>query len=305
MGYMSKIDYLGLDGNALKTFLTVLDENSVSKAAIKLNVSQSAISHTLEKLRVVFDDPLFVRDGRGIVPTDKGKLLEGPVSKILGELKSLTYSSKFSPFEKDLEFTIAANDFIVMSIFPQFLKQLNNEGIHLRLNFVPSGVPSANSSRARASRCQIVITPAPPTGKEFIVKELLESKMVCFYDSEYRESPKNIEEYIESQYVEVKFSDTESSMMVLPSFDISTLNPPCVTVHNIGAIPSFIKGTDHITTQLGLMSHHLMSELDSSPLPFATKPVKLYMVWHQQHQNDPAHEWLRENIMKTFKTTLM
>ena len=65
MAHMSKIDHLGLDGNALTTFLTVLEEMSVSRAAERLGVTQSAVSHTLDKLRVILDDPLFVRVGRG------------------------------------------------------------------------------------------------------------------------------------------------------------------------------------------------------------------------------------------------
>ena len=63
---MSKIDYLDIDGNTLRTFLTVLETVSVTKTADMLGVSQSAVSHTLDKLRSTFDDPLFVRDGRGI-----------------------------------------------------------------------------------------------------------------------------------------------------------------------------------------------------------------------------------------------
>ena len=62
---MNNFDHLGLDGYSLRTFLTVLDESSVSKAAEMLGVSQSAVSHTLDKLREIFGDPLFVRVGRG------------------------------------------------------------------------------------------------------------------------------------------------------------------------------------------------------------------------------------------------
>ncbi len=300
MVYMSKIDYLDLDGNSLRAFLTVLEENSVSKAAIKLNVSQSAISHTLDKLRTAFDDPLFVRDGRGIVPTKKGELLQAPVTKVLSELKALTYKNEFNPFEKGLEFTVAANDFTVMYIFPKLLKQLYSEGINLNFNFIPSGVPSVNPLRARPSRCQLLITPAPPLGKDFVVKELVESEMVCFYDSEHRMPPKSREEYLDSQYVDVKFGEAESTMMILQPFDMTTLNAPIITVSNHGSLSSFIKGTSLISTQLSLLSDHLMSGLDFSPLPFETNSVKLYMVWHKHDQSDPAHAWLRQRIIDTF-----
>ena len=72
---MNKIDYLGLDGNTLRTFLTVLEEMSVSRAAERLGVTQSAVSHTLDKLRVIFGDPLFVRVGRGIESTARARAL--------------------------------------------------------------------------------------------------------------------------------------------------------------------------------------------------------------------------------------
>ncbi|NNC55331.1 MAG: LysR family transcriptional regulator, partial [Pseudomonadales bacterium] len=62
---MKNINYLSLDGQSLTTFLAVLEELSVSRAAERLGVTQSAVSHTLTKLRLAMGDPLFVRSGRG------------------------------------------------------------------------------------------------------------------------------------------------------------------------------------------------------------------------------------------------
>ena len=108
---MSKIDYLNLDGNTLRTFITVFDEKSVSRAAERLGVSQSAVSHTLEKLRVIFDDPLFVREGRGIESPPRGISLRSPVESALDDLLALTDHRAFNPYVEEMEFTIAANDF--------------------------------------------------------------------------------------------------------------------------------------------------------------------------------------------------
>jgi DNA-binding transcriptional LysR family regulator len=80
---------LGLDGYTLRTFITVLDESSVSKAAIRLGVNRSAVSHTLDRLRLALDDALFVRVGRGIVTTAKAASLREPVEAIISGLKSL------------------------------------------------------------------------------------------------------------------------------------------------------------------------------------------------------------------------
>ena len=64
MLYMSKNDYYNIDGHTLRTFLAVLEEGAVTKAAGKMGVTQSAVSHTLTPLRTIFEDPLFIRDGR-------------------------------------------------------------------------------------------------------------------------------------------------------------------------------------------------------------------------------------------------
>ncbi len=60
---MKEIDFLALDGKSLRTFLVVLEELSVSKAAARLGVTQSAVSHILDKLRLALGDPLCVREG--------------------------------------------------------------------------------------------------------------------------------------------------------------------------------------------------------------------------------------------------
>jgi DNA-binding transcriptional ArsR family regulator len=139
---MNKIDYLGLDGNTLTKFLTVLEEMSVSRAAERLGVTQSAVSHTLDKLPVIFDDPLFVRVGRGIESTARARALQSSVASVLDDLKSLTDHRRFDPLAEQMDFTIAANDFPIHFIFPKLLKELSDEGIDLQIRFIPSGIRS-------------------------------------------------------------------------------------------------------------------------------------------------------------------
>lgn len=294
---MSNIDHLGLDGNTLRTFLTVLEECSVSRAAITLGVSQSAVSHTLEKLRNIFDDPLFVRVGRGIEPTARARSLRTTVECALDSLKSLTDHRKFDPLVEPMEFTIATNDFPLQLIFPKLIKELSDEGIHPRFRFVPSGVPSVGI--LHSSRSQMMITPAPPDNPDIERVQLLRSKMVCFYDSQVRKPPTTWKQFVGSRYVDVKFSATESSLMVLPLIDTSKLNPPTITVPNFSALAPIIKGTDLITTQLEAMKLGLLKELDSAALPLKTEPLNLYLAWHRRENEDPAHKWLRQRITGT------
>jgi DNA-binding transcriptional LysR family regulator len=299
---MSKFDYLGLDGNTLTTFSTVLEEMSVSRAAERLGVTQSAVSHTLDKLRVIFDDPLFVRVGRGIESTARARALQGSVESVLDDLKALTDHRNFDPLVEQMEFTIAANDFPIQLIFPKLLRELSEEGIHPRIRFIPSGIPSV--SILRASRYRMLITPTPPNDSELKKVSLIESKMEIFYDSTVRKPPQTRKQYAESRYVEVRFSDTEASMMALPSLDKSTMNPPTISVPNFGSLASMIKGTDRIATTLAVMKLGLLKDLDVAPLPFETDPLNLFLIWHRREHDDPAHRWLRQRIIGTVNSLI-
>jgi DNA-binding transcriptional LysR family regulator len=299
---MNKINQLDIDGNALKTFLTVLEECSVSKAATRLGVTQSAVSHTLEKLRTLLDDKLFIREGRGIKPTLKALALREPIENILDRLSALNVPHDFDPYLDTLSFTIACNDFPTGFIFPVLLKSLFQRDIKPMLTFIPAGIPSVNLSRT--SDCQMMITPALPKNGNLSHVPLVKANMVCFYDKAMREPPTSQQEYLDCDYIDVRFSNTESSMQVLPSSITSQLKKYNIAVSNFNAIPDFIKGTDLITTQLDVMRYGCLKTLDWAPLPMETKPLKLNLVWHERYDNDPAHKWFRDEIVKTVQSII-
>ena len=294
---MKKIDYLNLDGNTLTTFLIVLEEISVSRAAERLGVTQSAVSHTLDKLRLIFDDPLFVRAGRGIQPTTRARELKTSIESVLDDMKSLTDQREFDPRVERMNFTIAANDFPIQLIFPKLLKETSEDGVQLRIRFIPAGIPKVNV--LKASRYRMLITPTPPEDRELERVSLIQAKMEIFYDSKIRKPPKTWEQFAESNYVEVRFSDTETSLMALPSLSTSKMKPPMVSVPNFGSLVPMIKGTDRITTQFSAMKLGLLKELDTAPLPFETNTLNLFLVWHRRENDDPAHKWLRRKIIET------
>lgn len=291
---MKKIDYLSLDGHALLTFLTVLEEMSVSRAAERLDVTQSAVSHTLTKLRLALGDPLFVRSGRGISATAQAHALRVPVRKLLDELKALTDSRVFDPSMGVLEFTIAANDFQRDLIFPDFLRGLDEEGVTARFQFVASGIPS--TALLRNARCDMILTPWPPEGDDIFAVRLFDMQMVCFYDADVREPPKSWDEFRHSPYIETRFADNATSLNQLSTIDHSQLSKPRVSVSNFGALAAFMKGTDLITAEADLMVRGPLQGFAASPLPFKTNPLVMYLVWHRRDHTDPAHQWMRERI---------
>ncbi|WP_037308982.1 LysR family transcriptional regulator [Ruegeria halocynthiae] len=291
---MNKTDFTDLDGKVLRTFLTILEESSVSKAADRLGVTQSAISHTLGKLRQVLGDPLFVRSGQGLTPTERALSLKEPVQRVLDGMRALTEERPFDPQSEEMDIQIATNDMPRELIFPQLLRATRAEGVRLRLGFIPSGVP--DPALLRGDRCQLMLTPLPPDGPDIFQKRVLSSPLMIFYDKDQRTPPGDWPSYCATEHVEVRFADGRSSRAVMRGVDQTRIRPPTVTLPHFNAIPSFVKGTGLISTDTALMRLGPLAGLDCAPLPFACEPVSIYMVWHQRSANDPAHRWLRDRI---------
>ena len=291
---MKEIDYTSVDGRLLRTFLVVLEESSVTKAAERLGVTQSTVSHSLGRLRRLIGDPLFVRSGHVLLPTEVAISLRKPVQSILDGLKNLTYQRDFDPLHETMQFVVAANDMQCDLIFPRLVRELQSEGALTEFEFITSGHPSANMMRD--DRCHLVLTPFPPEASDILQKPVLSSKMMCFFDEAMRDAPATWEEYCESDHLTVRFRDGGTSLRALRGVDKSEIQKARISVPNFGAITQFVKGTRLIATEMGLMKHSILNDLQMAPFPASSEPVVIYMAWHRRSTNDPAHIWLRKKI---------
>lgn len=291
---MKKLNTQDLDGHILLTFLTILESSSVSIAAEKLNLSQSNVSHTLAKLRTILGDPLFVRSGQGLTPTETALALKLPVRAALDGLSSLTDLRSFDPKTEKMHFVVAANDMQRDLIFPQLIRELHSQSISVEFEFIPSGHPTVGMMRD--AKCQLALTPITPDGSDIFQKSLFSGKMMCFYDANLREPPGSWEEFCEADHLRVQFEKGRTSLDVLRNIDMRKVRAPQVTVTNFNAIPRFIKGTRLIATEMELQRLDTLKSLDVAPLPFDSDAVTIYMIWHERSTNDPAHIWLRDRI---------
>lgn len=293
---MKSGNFMDLDGHTLRTFLTVLELSSVSKAAEKLDLTQPAVSHILRRLRRILGDPLFIRTGHRLMPTETALALKANAIDALDSLQRMTVQRAFDPRHEEMKFVIAANDMQRDLIFPTLLKDAMAEGIALELQFIPSGQPSV--PWLRDSRCHLALTPLPPEASDIYQKIILRGKMMCFFDAEMGASPGSLAEYYNAQHLSVRFMDGRTSWGIWSSNEVdkAQIRPPVVTVSNFNAIPPFIKGTRLIATQMDLMRLRTLQSLDVAPLPFQSDPVAIHMVWHERSNNDPAHRWLRQRV---------
>ena len=102
---MKEIHLRHVDLNLLTVFEAIYSEAQITKAARALGLTQPAVSHALARLRALFDDPLFVRDGASMVPTPRAQDLAAPVSVILDGVREIVGGPEpFDPANRIMHF---------------------------------------------------------------------------------------------------------------------------------------------------------------------------------------------------------
>lgn len=291
---MSNLDWSDLDARLLRWLVAVVDAGSVTGAAQALGVTQSAVSHQLDRLRDITGDPLFVKSGRGIVATARAQALAQEARELLRRLQGFVHVGAFDPARWRQQITIAANDFQRDVLLPPLMQRLRLSASGLSLRVIPSTVPTLDM--LRHEHCQLAISPRPPDGADVMQKRLFEDEYRVFYDAEVRPAPPDRDEYLRAEHVTVVYEPRRMLDLDQWLLDQGVQRQFRVTVPGFAGLPSFLQGTDMLATAPGLLRLHLLRDLASAQVPVRCPPMPMYLIWHRRYQLDPAHQWLRAEI---------
>ncbi len=292
--FMKKFNHLDLDGHLLHLLTTVIEQGSVTAAANNLGITQSAVSHQLDRLRAIVGDALFVKSGRGIVPTARAEALVLQARGLLDQLESFIHSGALDPARLTQCFTIAANDLQRDLLLPPLLNRLQAQAPGVTLRVVPSDVPSADMLRAHD--CQLVLSPRPPDATDIKHRRLFTDTYRVFYDPAMRKAPRSLKAYEASEHITVIHQPQRhldiDELLVKRGMKRNFV----ATVSSFAGVASFVTGTNRLATLPGLLRQGLLRGLADAPLPFETPDMPMYAIWHLRHQQDPVHVWLREQL---------
>ena len=291
---MSHLDWLDLDARLLRLLVAVVDTGSITAAAQRLGVTQSAVSHLLDKLRGITGDALFTRSGRGIVATARALVLAERARELLGNLERFAHSEDFDPARWQTTFTIAANDFQRDALLPTLMQRLRAQAPGVSLRVIASDVPMPEMLRQQ--HCQLIISPRPPEGTDIVQKRLFADRYRVFYDPAVRDAPRTRKDYLAAEHVTVLYAPQRPLDLDQHLLGKGIERRFRVMVPGFAGLPAFMRGTDLLATVPGLMREHLMRGLQDAEVPVPCPAMPMYMIWHLRHQQDAAHRWLRAQI---------
>lgn len=299
---MNRIDHLSLDGHALRLLVTVAETGSVTAAAARLELTQSAVSHALDRLRAITGDRLFVRSGRGIVPTPQAGTLVARARVLLDELRAFSEAAGFDPARLAGPFTVAANDLQRDLLLPPLLRRLRARAPGLTLRVIPSGAPRADL--LRGSGCDLLLTPRPPEGSDILHRRLFEDRHVVFFDAAVRAAPAGRADWLAAEHVSVRYEDGRT-LAVDEHFAARGLQRRIVaTVPGFAGLAALLQGGPWLATAPSRLAGGALRGLATAPLPVPAPRLPMYAVWHVRRQDDPAHRWVRQSLDAVLEAAL-
>lgn len=288
-----------LDLNLLVALDALLVEASVSRAAKRINLSQSAMSGALARLREYFGDELFTQIGRKLVRTPLADSLAGPVRDILMRVDATVSANPvFDPAASNRRFSIIASDYMMTVLINKVLASAYREAPTITFQLFSADRALEMIERGEADLLMIpqhFALPDHPTEPAF---EDSYSCVVWQHNTELGDTL-SLDQYLAMGHVASVFGPNRMPTIeewFLKKFGVSRKVE--VVTYNLTSLPLLVIGTNRIATVhtrlARLYAQHLPVRLLAAPVELPK--LQVAMQWHRYKSHDPGLAWLRRLV---------
>lgn len=290
------------DFNLLVALDILLAEASVAGAARRLNLSTSAMSRTLSRLREVTGDPILVRAGRNMVLTPWAEASRDRARNAVHEARAVLQPSMETLNVQNLArfFTIRANDGFVVAFGPALIAAVAEVAPDVCIRFAPK--PEKTSRYLREGLVDLEIGVQSNMGPEIRLQRLFQDRFVGAVRKTHplASLPSiGLNDYVSWGHV-VAAPDGS-----LHGFVDDALAEAGMTRKIASVVPGFPTALSvalasdlvAMVPALYLQNPHMTEQLHVFELPFKTRTITVSQMWHPRMENDPGHRWLREKVI--------
>ena len=292
--------FRGLDLNLLVALDVLLKERNVSVAAVRLHLSQSAMSGALTRLRDYFGDPLLLRSGQRLTLTPRAEALIEPVrSSFLQIENSITQAPSFDPSTSELHFTIVASDYGLMVVVAPALRVIAREAPRMTFLLRPVTGPATNP--LEQGEADIVITGSasalPVHPAHFVLED--DYVVVAWAENEKVGDTLDLETYFALGHISIQLGATP--YLVFENWllrHMKCIRRIEVTAPSFSDLPTLTLGTERLATLHRRHAELLVQgkDLRVLELPFEGPRLTQAIQWHRLRAHDPALLWVVEKL---------
>ncbi|QYJ75202.1 MULTISPECIES: LysR family transcriptional regulator [Shewanella] len=304
-----------IDLNLLVVLQVLLEEQSVTRAAVRLNLSQSALSKSLSRLRETLGDPLFSRTAHGLKPTAHALALAERLPGVLQALNQLVMPPSFDPASSTRTFSFAMVESAYETLIPGFIGPLLSMAPGLRLNSYVWNEKSISDLQLGQIDFGIDGIDLQPEANfridslpEGICHQTLyQDQQICLVRQGHPamallgEGKWDLNTYLELAHVQVRCEGNDWWALDYYLATQGKQRHLCATVPDFYGAASVCANTDLVFTLPQSFARHAskLYALEMLPLPFDFMPLAYVLLWHQRNDGDPGHRWIRELIIQS------
>lgn len=283
------------DLNLLHTLDVLLTEGSVVRAARRLQLSPSAMSRALTRLRVVTGDQLLVRAGRGLVPTPRAIEMKARVHDLVEDaIQLLRPADRLELATLDHSFTLRTSDGFAETFGPRLIERVQQDAPRVRLRFVRKLDKSSDGLRDGSVDLETGVV-AGTIGPEVRAQALFTDRYVGVVrrDHPLAHSGVDLAGYAAWNHVVAWRQGLDLGGVDDMLRDAGLDRNIMATVDGFSAALSLARGSDLIATVPDKHTTALRDGMLSFPVPLAVGAFTISLLWHPRLDGDPAHRWLR------------
>ncbi|MCP3926603.1 MAG: LysR family transcriptional regulator [Desulfobacterales bacterium] len=282
------------DLNLLTIFDMIFSKGHLTKAGEILNLSQPAMSQALGRLREVFDDQLFVRSGKDMIPTSFAIKLAPKIREIM-DLTEKTFIDRgdFDPVTSNRTFKLAMNDYTEMVIMPVLFNQLQKAAPNIKIR---SEQISNDYENELSHNLDFILGCDIDFGANVYQKSLFNDREVVAVRCNHPVLMKELTPEIYSSLKHAQFKYGTCSNTIDKEFNKIGLKRDIVLeIHHEMVLPLMLKDSDLIINIPERMAKVFkeMVPFEIIELPFVTVDYNFCQYWHERNHKDPAHIWFR------------
>ncbi|TJY59745.1 LysR family transcriptional regulator [Sinimarinibacterium sp. CAU 1509] len=292
-----------IDLNLLVVLDAIFSEGGITKAGDKLHLTQPAISHALARLRDLFDDPLFVREGRAMVPTPLARSLEQPIRRTLRALEvTLNEVQQFDAASTQRHFSVAVRDVLEATVLPPLLAR------------VAAAAPSIDISAIRADRRTLETELAAgtldaaldvllPLSDDIRHQRVSSDHQVVVLrrDHPLLQEAFDLAAYLRQHHVLVSSRRSGPTLEDIELSRHGLKRRIRLRCQHYFAACRVVSQTDLLLTMPAHYAELANQQFGNVVLPFPMEMPSLdvYLYWHASVDKEPASRWLREQVIAT------
>lgn len=292
-----------IDLNLLRVLDALLENGSVAGAAKTLHLSPPAVSRSLARLRSVVGDPLFVRAGRSLVPTDVAVNLRGPARQALeAAIAVLTPTLSSDPARIERRFVICADDGVVAALALPLITRVRAVAPGVEIDFVREDPDTIG--RFRSGTIDLRIDAHVEEHHDIESRVILTDRFVAAVrpDHPLLKGRMTAKRFAEVHHITVSPKGKRTGPIDHALADVGLRREYITTVTSFVVAAHLVAATDLV----GSLPHSIVTLMSQSlpieavAIPVVVPDFDINLIWHRRDQHDAAHQWLRQQILESF-----